>query len=219
MTEPEAVPPVEGREFFDLYLRDGAPLAIRKERALVHRDGDWHKSIALWIVRRSGAMILQERSSDKDAWPGLLTASVSGHYAAGEVLLDVLREADEELGVTATIAGLIRLGVWAGDETPGPGVIDRELVDVFLWRLDLPLTSFKPCPAEVSGLVEIEARDFGRLMADPGYVAPGLRLSAADHSVDPVRVRPDHFVPSEEYYARVAEAAIALAEGRPIIPW
>jgi isopentenyldiphosphate isomerase len=210
---------VEGEEFFDLYLRDGVPLGIRKERALVHRDGDWHKSIALWIVRPSGSMILQERSANKDTWPGRLTASVSGHYAAGEILADVLREADEELGVTTTIAELTRLGVWESDERPGPGIIDRELVDVFLWRLDLPLIAFNPCPAEVNGLVEIEARNFARLTADPRYSAAGMRLSAADHSTDPVCIRWDDFVPSRDYYARVAEGALALTEGRPITPW
>ncbi len=33
-------------------------------------------------------MVFQERSAGKDTWPGLLTASVSGHYAAGETLSD-----------------------------------------------------------------------------------------------------------------------------------
>jgi isopentenyldiphosphate isomerase len=219
MTEPDAVPAGEGEEFFDLYRRDGTPLGIRKARALVHRDGDWHRSIALWIVRPSGTMILQERSADKDTWPGRLTASVSGHYSAGESLADVLREADEELGITAAGADLIRLGVWENDERGSPGIIDRELVDVFLWRLDLPLTSFTPCPTEVSGLVEIAARDFARLTADPRWVATGIRLDTGSRETGPVRVGQDHFVPSGAYHARVAEAALALAEGRPISLW
>src|SRR4051812_30424750 len=41
-------------ELFDLYDADGAPLGLRKERALVHRDGDWHRSLHLWVVLAEG---------------------------------------------------------------------------------------------------------------------------------------------------------------------
>jgi isopentenyldiphosphate isomerase len=219
MTDPSASPKAESEEFFDLYLRDGTPLGIRKERARVHRDGDWHRSIALWIVRRSGGMVFQERSASKDTWPGRLTASVSGHYAAGEALSDVLREANEELGVKARIPDLIRLGVWEHDQKPSPGIVDRELAEVFLWRIDLPLTSFHPCPAEVSGLVEIDAREFARLTADPLFMATGTRLNPDDHAVESVRVYRDRFVPSHEYHAHVARAALALTEGEAVVSW
>ena len=218
MTEKGAPASGEGGELFDLYSRDGTPLGIRKERALVHRAGDWHRSIALWIVRLSGSMILQERSAGKDTWPHRLTASVSGHYAAGEALSDVLREADEELGVKANVAGLIALGVWAHGDSPGPGMVDRELADVFLWRLDLPLTSFKPNPDEVCALVEIDVEELERVLADPRYGGRGTRLNVADHAVQSVRVCRDQFVPSHDYHACVVRAALALTAGKPVIP-
>jgi len=88
-------------ELFDLYDASGQPLGLAKERALVHRDGDWHRSIHLWIVRTGGGLIFQRRSAAKDTWPNRLAVSVGGHYAAGEGLLEVLREAREEIGLEA----------------------------------------------------------------------------------------------------------------------
>jgi len=88
-----------------------------------------------------------------------------------------------------------------------------------LWQIDLPLTSFHPYPAEVSGLVEIDGTAFAQLVADPRFVAEGTRLNVTDHSVRSVRVCRDQFVPSHDYHARVAGAALQLIAGNPVTPW
>src|SRR5947209_7500148 len=154
-------------EMFDLYDAQGRPLGRSKARALVHRDGDWHRSVALWIVRSDGSLIFQRRSVTKDTWPDRLTASVSGHYAAGETLPEVLREAQEEIGRPATATDLMPIGLWRHDERSAPGVRDRELQDVFLWPLSTPMATLRPDPEEASALVQLRTLDVLRLLHDP----------------------------------------------------
>jgi isopentenyldiphosphate isomerase len=202
-------------EYFDLYDRNGHALGVAKPRDRVHRDGDWHRSVALWIVRSNGRLLLQRRSMDKDTWPGLLTASVSGHFAAGEGLEDVLREAQEEIGIAVQRADLIPLGLWHHDLRPSAMVIDRELVDAFLWPLDLPLTSFAPDPAEVIGLAELSARDLLALLARQTLTIPARYIEGGAHPVRSIVVHLPDLVPVPEYHAAIARQALAYASGGP----
>jgi isopentenyldiphosphate isomerase len=200
-------------EYFDLYDREGHALGVAKPRDQVHRDGDWHRSVALWIVRADGRLLLQRRSMDKDTWPGLLTASVSGHFAAGEELEDVLREAREEIGIAVQRADLIPLGRWHHDLRPSTTVIDRELVDAFLWPLDLPLTSFTPDAAEVIGLAEIAAADLLALLVGNVPTIPTYYVESAAHDVRSIEVGLRDLVPVPEYHAAIARQALAYATG------
>lgn len=205
-------------ERFDLYDDEGRPLGISKARSLVHRDGDWHRAIHLWIVRADGRLVFQQRSRHKDTMPGLLTASVGGHYAAGEQLRDVLREAQEELGYDVGADELIALGLWrCEDVLNDPGVIDREWQDVFFWPLDLPLIAFHPDPVEVSSLVEVSPRDLLQLLNGQRPDVPATRLRVGTDAIVGDRVAPDAFVPSRDYHARVAAAALVYAAGGE--PW
>ena len=92
-------------EIFDIRTRDGRRTGLRKEREAVHRDGDWHGTAHIWLVRRrEGHMqvLLQKRSRSKETFPGCFDASCAGHLSAGDAFLDgALRELSEELGLKA----------------------------------------------------------------------------------------------------------------------
>lgn len=200
-------------EFFDLYDAERRPLGRRKERALVHRDGDWHRSIHLWIVRTDGRLVFQRRSASKDTMPGLLTASVGGHYSAGERLPDVLREALEELGRPVREKDLIPLGWWRYHVDTEPGVLDREWQEVFFWPLDIALTELRPDPAEVTALVELAPGDLLRLLDGEAQQIDAAFVRAGAVEVEQAPVTVHDFVPSHEYHARIAHAAIAYGRG------
>ena len=44
-------------ELFDVVRGDGAPTGRIKPRAAVHRDGDWHRAVHVWVtgIEDSGA--------------------------------------------------------------------------------------------------------------------------------------------------------------------
>ena len=200
-------------EHFDLYDEEGVSLGTSKARDQVHRDGDWHRSVALWIVRARGSLIVQRRSLAKDTHPGAFTASVSGHYAAGEQIEQVLREAREEIGVAVTTRDLVPAGVWRSDDRPGPGLIDRELMDVFLWPLERDLLEFSPDPVEVMGLAEIEVADFQDLLNGVVTTIQGSWLATGSSSVASIALTARDFVPMVEYHQHVARAALAYLSG------
>ncbi len=146
-------------ELFDVCDSLGRPLGMRKRRADVHRDGDWHRSLHCWVVGQqpdgTPYVVFQRRSEAKDTSPGKLDATVGGHLAAGESVEEALRESQEEIGLSLSMDELLPLGVRQAALDVEPGVRDYEVQYVFLHRTNLPLNAFAPNPAEVAALVEI----------------------------------------------------------------
>ena len=145
-------------ELFDILDAEGRPTGMAKPRRLVHRDGDWHGAIHIWIgaiVAGVPTVIYQRRSLTKDTWPGALDVAVGGHIRAGESLAETVREAEEELGLALTLDDLTPIGRrftdWSGD-----GVIDREAQEVFALRCDQPLAAYRLHPEEVAAVIAID---------------------------------------------------------------
>ena len=95
-------------ELFDLYEApqpsaaefNGQPIPLgeKKARKLVHRDGDWHSSVHVWMYTLSGELLLQKRAEGKDTFPGRWDVSVGGHVTSGDGVLETARkEVEEEL--------------------------------------------------------------------------------------------------------------------------
>ena len=200
-------------EYFDLYDEQGQRLGRSKERALVHRDGDWHRSIHLWVVRSDGTLVFQQRSAGKDTWPNHFTCTVGGHYAAGEDLAQVLREAREEVGQPVGPGDLLPLGTWRYDDASEAGIRDREWQDVFLWPSTLPLTAFKPDPEEVAALAEVSPEALLRLLAGEAGEAPMRFRARGTLLVEPRSLHRDDLVPTPAYHTCIARAALAYAGG------
>lgn len=106
-------------ELFDICGEDGKPTGHVKERSMVHQDGDLHRTVHIWVVRkREGGgldVLLQKRSHDKDAYPGCYDISAAGHVQAGDDFGDsALRELKEELGIAAGSTDLRFIGIHEG---------------------------------------------------------------------------------------------------------
>ncbi|KAL3794495.1 hypothetical protein HJC23_013968 [Cyclotella cryptica] len=91
----------------DTYFPCPNPTGTTNTRRQIHRQGDWHRSVQVWIAQRvsHGAnnstirVLLQRRSRYKDTHPNLLDVSCAGHVDAGENIIDcAYRELREELG-------------------------------------------------------------------------------------------------------------------------
>lgn len=73
-------------------------------RTNIHLHGLLHREIHVWLYTPSGNLILQHRGKDKDTYPDLLDASVSGHVELGMNFEDTaLQELEEETGIKADI--------------------------------------------------------------------------------------------------------------------
>ena len=119
-------------ELLDLLDEHGRPTGRAKRRAEVHRDGDWHRAFHLWVVHPDGYVLLQRRSHTKDLAAGKVDVSVGGHLRAGEIWLDALREAEEEIGLEVGPADVDLLGTERSERRYPDGSIDREFQDVYV---------------------------------------------------------------------------------------
>jgi isopentenyldiphosphate isomerase len=209
-------------ELFDVLRADGEPTGQVKRRADVHRDGDWHRSVHVWVAGsedRQSFLLFQRRGLNKDTWPGRLDATVGGHYRHGETLADALREVEEEIGIEVREEDLRRLGVRLCASESEPGILDREIQDLFLFRDDRPLTAYRPDPAELDALVRLSIDDLFELFAGDVVEIAGANIRPGETSVTTVTINRDDFIPTSNYYFyRVAIAVQrALAGERHVV--
>lgn len=204
-------------EPFDVLLADGSPTGIVKSRADVHRDGDWHRALHIWVAGRDDIgepfLMFQRRSAAKDSWPDYFDTTVGGHYRAGETLRETLRETEEEIGLAVSGQDLRPLGT-RYSITESPPLLDHELQDVFLLLDDRPLAAYRPHPVELSALVRFPLRDLpaffsGEIQRITGSaVVPGNSVQFA------VSATADEFIPSVDRYGlRIALAAQSVLRG------
>lgn len=98
------LPPPTDDNNFDMY-KDRPPSAgITKARKQVHRDGDWHRSVHVWVVDlKRQEVVLQRRSPNKDTFPNRWDISAAGHIENGADSRETAaRELAEELGMDAS---------------------------------------------------------------------------------------------------------------------
>lgn len=128
-------------EYFDVLTPDGGRTGQVKERSAVHRDGDWHGTAHIWLVRKQNGrlqVLLQKRSRKKETFPGCFDTSCAGHLSAGDSFEEgALRELSEELGIRAQASDLFSVGLYSYEvkETfGGTDIIDREIAAVYLYQ-------------------------------------------------------------------------------------
>ena len=155
-------------EQFDILTSAGAPTGETKPRGEVHRDGDWHRSFHLWIVKNGTHVLLQRRSVSKDLEPGKVDVSVGGHYSAGETLAEVVREVEEELGLFVRPDDLHFLET-RQVERRYENAVDREFQDIYALKNDQPLDHYYLTCNEVSVLYEIAIDKAIELYRDGGF--------------------------------------------------
>lgn len=88
------------KEYLDILDENGNKTGKIKLRNEVHRDGDWHKAVHIWIINNNGDILLQRRCASKDSHPNMLDISSAGHLQAGDdSLTGAVREIKEELNL------------------------------------------------------------------------------------------------------------------------
>ncbi|MGN6485178.1 MAG: NUDIX hydrolase [Thermomicrobiales bacterium] len=205
-------------ERFDLVTAAGRPLGTSKRRADVHRDGDWHRSIHVWIhgiLEGEPFLLFQRRGFDKDTWPGVLDATAAGHLAAGETVPDAFREIEEELGIAPAPERLRWIGTRVCANEQAPATLDRELQEVFLLREDAPLTAYHPNPAEVDALVRLPLAATLDFLGGFHDRVEGESLCVRTGACSAVTITANDFVPTiiDRYYYRIAIAIAAVLRG------
>uniref|UniRef100_A0A1D1YZG0 Nudix hydrolase 3 n=1 Tax=Anthurium amnicola TaxID=1678845 RepID=A0A1D1YZG0_9ARAE len=164
-------------EFLDVLTKTGQKTGASKPRGQVHRDGDYHRAVHVWIYAESTRQLLLQRRADcKDSWPGLWDISSAGHISAGDSsLTSARRELQEELGISLPEDAFELLFVFLQECVINDGTyINNEFNDVYLvTTLDpIPLEAFTLQDTEVSSVRYILLEEYKNSLAqeDEEYV-------------------------------------------------
>ncbi|XP_021829378.1 nudix hydrolase 3 [Prunus avium] len=157
-------------EFFDVLTKTGQKTGISKPRGDVHRDGDYHRAVHVWIFAESTQELLIQRRADcKDSWAGLWDISSAGHISAGDSsLITARRELQEELGVTLPKDAFEMIFVFLQECVTNDGkFINNEFNDVYLVTTvdPIPLEAFTLQETEVSAVKYISYEEYRSLLA------------------------------------------------------
>ena len=116
-------------EFFDLVDENNNLLGVTKSRSQVHKDGDWHRTVHMYVCNEKGEYLVHLRSKDKDLHPNKWSACFGGHVRTGAGYdQTVVTELYEEIGLQVPIH----------DFTPGKihsydGATNREFVKIYYY--------------------------------------------------------------------------------------
>ncbi|CAL9241276.1 unnamed protein product [Arabidopsis halleri] len=164
-------------EHLDVLTKSGEKTGVTKPRGEVHRDGDYHRAVHVWIfVETSQQLLLQLRSDDKDSWPGQWDISSAGHISAGDPsLISAQRELQEELGVKLPKDAFEKIFVFLQECVTNDGkFINNEFNDVYLVTIlhPIPLEAFTLQKEEVSAVKYVPYEEYRNFLAkeDPAYV-------------------------------------------------
>lgn len=87
-------------EYIDIFDENNNPIGEKKEKQQAHEDGNFHRTVHVWIINDKNELLLQKRSATKKTHPNCWDISGAGHIKAGETISDgAIRELKEELGV------------------------------------------------------------------------------------------------------------------------
>ncbi len=146
-------------EFLNLIDEEGHFLETSKPRSLVHRDGDLHPAVHVWLIREKDMgvyILLQKRSADKMINPCCYDVSAAGHVPQGEEFrISAVRETEEELGIKLQENKLEFLSLHKSSYNCGD-IHDNEIRAVYLCREKIDADNLNLQKSEVESVVWAE---------------------------------------------------------------
>ncbi len=140
-------------ELIDVYTEANEATGIIKTRADIHRDGDWHRTVNVYIVDEKMQYLVllcpPPKGGDKRIWGNRF----GGHVSAGQDYDETpQRELKEEIGLSVAFNDLMPLGVFSFVRSER----NREHVKIFYYIYSGSLEDLILEPTEV---LEVEWMD------------------------------------------------------------
>ena len=153
------------KEYFDLLNENGERIGKTKLRSEVHRDGDWHKAVHIWIINNKGDILLQRRCATKDSNPNMLDISCAGHLSAGDdSLTGAIRELKEELNLDVNKEDLEYIKTIKKSSKYTETFINNEFDDLYILRTDKKLEDMEYQKEEISEIMYVPYKEFKKMV-------------------------------------------------------
>ncbi len=153
------------QEYFDLLDENGNKIGKTKLRSEVHRDGDWHKGIHIWVINSNNDILLQRRCATKNSNPNMLDISSAGHLQAGDNSQEAaIRELKEELDLDVTKDELIFIETIKNSLKYTETFINNEFDDVYIVRTNKKIDDLKYQAEEISEIMYVPYKKFKKMV-------------------------------------------------------
>lgn len=159
-------------EFIDVLDENGKKTGIVRNRKLVYKNGDWHKTVHVWLLNSQNELLIQKRAKDKETFPNLWAISIAGHVMSGETSKEAaLREIREEIGINTLEEDLIYMFSVRRNQLYKDGML-HVLDDVYLLKYDLDIQKTNIQKEELSDIKFINYKEFKQSLKekDPSFV-------------------------------------------------
>ena len=159
-------------EFIDVLDENGKKLGIVRNRELVYKNGDWHRTVHVWLLNSKHELLIQKRASNKETFPNLWAISIAGHVRSGEDAIGTaLREIKEEIDLTVSPDMLIHLFDIKRKQIHNNGFLNVHDT-VYLLKYDLDINKAKLQKEELSEIKFIDYLEFENKLInhDPNFV-------------------------------------------------
>jgi len=151
-------------EYFDVLDENGNKTGETKLRNEVHRDGDWHRAVHIWIIN-GDQILLQRRCPTKDSNPNMLDISCAGHLSAGDdSLTGALRELKEELNLDVAPSDLQFIKTLKRSTRYAADFINNEFDDVYILETDKTIEDMKFQQEEISEIFYVPFIEFKKMV-------------------------------------------------------
>ena len=159
-------------EFIDVLDEHGNKTGIVRNKGLVYKNGDWHKTVHIWLINDKNELLIQKRSASKETFPNLWAISIAGHVQADEDSKEAaLREIKEEIDIEISEEDLIYMFSIRRNQEYNGGML-HVLDDVYLLRhnLDVQITNIQE--EELSNIRFINYKELERNLIEqnPSFV-------------------------------------------------
>lgn len=119
-------------EWVDIWSSDARPTGEKALKSEAHRLGLFHPTVHIWIYNTRKEILLQQRSPQKNTFPGKWDVSVAGHITAGDAPIETaVRECREELGILIDPGDLELISIKRSEIHHSPVLIDREFHHIY----------------------------------------------------------------------------------------
>ena len=148
-------------EYFDILDENGNKTGKIKLREQVHKDGDWHRGVFVFVINSKKEILLQKRSATKESNPRKWTVSASGHLGTGDSSYEAaVRETEEELGIKVDTQKLEYLFTVKEQQRPKDGFLDNEFIDIYWLWIDDDREDFNIQKEEVEEIKWVSYEEF-----------------------------------------------------------
>jgi len=148
-------------EHLTIYCKKGTILGT-KSRDEVHKDGNWHKVVEVWIINSDGHILMQKRSMQRRLYPGFWAISFAGHVVGNDTeAITAIKEGKEELGIEFTENDLLKLlTLKTKYKDKSLGITDKQIETVYLLHKDYKIEDFILDPEEVESVKYLTLAQF-----------------------------------------------------------